>query len=136
MLDTPDYTFSRLTFMALRWANLKRLPIFKTPKGETKHSGADWSLNDWMTALAGEVGEAANLLKKVRRNDFTLDEARADLADELADVAIYLDILAAKAGVDLGAAIVRKFNSKSKEAGVSVFIDEIERTKFPPVAAT
>jgi NTP pyrophosphatase (non-canonical NTP hydrolase) len=36
------------------------------------------------------------------------------LADELADVFLYLDLLASKCGIDLPAAIVRKFNVVSE----------------------
>lgn len=32
------------------------------------HSIGDWSLSDWMTALTGEVGEAANIVKKLNRH--------------------------------------------------------------------
>ena len=34
----------------------------------------DWDADDWRLALLGEVGELANLFKKVRRGD-ELDEA-------------------------------------------------------------
>lgn len=83
-----------LTFAALREANRARLPMFKNSKGETQHSGIDWTLNDWLIATVGEIGEACNLLKKVRRGDFTNFEANDRLSREFADVAIYLDLLA------------------------------------------
>ena len=106
-----------LDFQTLRDANIARLPEFKNPKGEPAHSkpdGSDWSPADWLMAVTGELGEFANLLKKVRRNDMTLDEARPALAKELADVQTYLDILAFQIGVDLGAATVSKWNEVSK----------------------
>jgi NTP pyrophosphatase (non-canonical NTP hydrolase) len=86
-----------LTFRTLRDANIKRLPFFKNAKGRTAHSkpdGSDWTVSDWYMAASGEMGEFANLAKKVLRGDFTLDEVRGKLADELADVVIYVDILA------------------------------------------
>lgn len=67
-----------------------------------------------MVGTIGELGEAANVLKKVRRGDFTLDKARPKLTQEFADVVVYLDILAAKAGIDLGEAVIKTFNNKSK----------------------
>lgn len=84
-----------------------------------------WSLADWSNALAGEVGEACNVVKKIRRHEtgirglsggerHELDEA---LADELADVALYLDLVAQKAGINLAAAIALKFNRTSVEYG-------------------
>lgn len=116
---------STLTFAQLRGANTARLPQFKNAKGKPAHSevdGSDWSLNDWMTAVAGEVGETANLLKKVRRGDMSLDEARDELAKEIADIAIYLDILAFRCGIDLDRAIRLKFNTVSKRVGSNVFL--------------
>jgi len=117
---------SDLTFSALREANTKRIPLFKNAKGEQAHSendGSDWSLAEWCNAVTGELGEAANLIKKVRRGDFTLDEVREELAKEFADVVVYLDILAMRAGVDLGKATVSKFNEVSTRVGCNVFLD-------------
>lgn len=117
------YLTDGLTFNALRGANTARLPQFKNKKGEPAHSqpdGSDWSLNDWLTAAVGELGEAANVLKKVRRGDLTLDEARDDLAKEFADVVTYLDILANRCGIDLGQATIDKFNEISKRVGSNV----------------
>lgn len=102
----------KLTFQDLRDANAARHRVF---------AGCDeWSLNDWMTALAGEVGEAANILKKIRRGDFTLSEVRDELKSELADVQCYLDLLAYYADVDLGQATIDKFNHVSKRMGSTV----------------
>ena len=117
------YMTDGLTFNTLRGGNTARLPEFKNNKGETAHAkadGSDWSLNDWMTACVGELGEAANVLKKVRRGDLTLDEARPKLIMEFADVVIYLDIMAKQAGIDLGAAVMETFNNKSGKVGSRV----------------
>lgn len=119
------YMTNGLSFNTLREANKARLPQFKNPKGEPAHSepdGSDWSLSDWMTAVAGELGEAANIIKKVNRGDLSLDEARPLLAKEYADVATYLDILAMRTGVDLGKAVKEKFNEVSDRVGSTVKI--------------
>ena len=79
-----------------------------------------WTLNDWMTALVGEVGEAANIMKKVRRGDISLDEARPYLSEELGDIQTYLDILAYKLDIDLGEATRDKFNKVSQRVGSDV----------------
>jgi NTP pyrophosphatase (non-canonical NTP hydrolase) len=115
-----------LNFNTLRIANVKRLPLFKDAKGRVCHTddGRDWSPAQWLQAVVGELGEYANLRKKVERGDFTMAEARPDLADELADIVIYLDILAFQLGVDLGEAVTSKFNKTSKKVGVEVFIKE------------
>ena len=119
-------TAPSLTFGDLRLANSLRLPQFRNAKGERAHAradGSDWSLNDWCLAVLGELGEAANLLKKVRRGDMDLAAARPALADEFADVAIYLDLLAMQAGIDLGAAVVDKFNRKSRQVGATIYFE-------------
>lgn len=117
------YTTDGLTFNTLRGGNEARLPEFKNRKGETAHvnaDGSDWSLNDWAVALVGEAGEACNVLKKIRRGDMTLEEARPMLKQEFADVVIYLDLLAKQAGINLGEAIIETFNAKSKFVGSRV----------------
>ena len=114
-----------LTFSALRAANVARLPLFKNRRGEPAHSqpdGSDWSLGEWCNAVLGELGEAANLIKKVKRGDVTLDEARTDLAKEYADVVTYLDILAFQTGVDLGEATAEKWDEVSARVGVPLRI--------------
>lgn len=86
-----------MKFSTLRQANIARLPTFKNSLGQpahSKHDGSEWSLDDWLLAVGGEVGEALNKLKKVRRGDFTLDDMRGEIGKELADIVIYLDILA------------------------------------------
>jgi NTP pyrophosphatase (non-canonical NTP hydrolase) len=88
------------------------------------HPLARWSTSDWFTAVVGELGEAANIAKKLNRvrdgipgNDQTPDELRAALADEIADTFIYLDLLAQSEGIDLAAAIVAKFDRTSAKIG-------------------
>lgn len=117
------YMTDGLTFNTLRGANIARIPQFKNAQGLPAHSepdGSDWSLSDWCTAITGELGEAANIIKKVKRGDFTLDEARESLAKEFADVVIYLDILAMRAGINLGQATMDKFNETSIKVGSTV----------------
>lgn len=116
-----------LTFDQLRKANLARLPLFKNKKGEMAHSkadGSDWDLSTWSNAVLGELGEAANIIKKIRRGDVTLEEVREDLGREFADVQTYLDILAYQAGVDLGEATIKKWNEVSERIGCNIKIDE------------
>lgn len=114
-----------LTFEALREANRRRLPLFRNCHGLVAHSeadGSDWSPAQWLQAVVGELGEYANKRKKFERGDLTSTEFHACAQEELADVVIYLDILAKQLGVDLGEAVVEKFNRKSREIGVEVFL--------------
>lgn len=120
------YGTDGLTFNTLRRANLKRLPLFKDAKGRKCHSeedGSDWSPASWLQAVVGELGEYANLRKKVERGDLTPEEAKPMLAKELADVVIYLDILAAQLGIDLGESVMDKWNETSKKVGAPLYID-------------
>lgn len=121
-----SYLTNGLTFNTLRAANLKRLPLFRDAVGRKCHSkadGSDWSPAQWLQAVIGELGEYANLRKKVERGDMSLKDAKPMLADELADVVIYLDILAAQLGIDLGEAVMSKWNRTSEKVGAPLYID-------------
>jgi len=71
------------------------------------------ALSYWSNATLGELGEAANIIKKIERGDFPLDFKREDLAKEFADTLIYLDIMCEEAGINLSQAVVDKFNEVS-----------------------
>lgn len=93
------------------------------------HPLDSWSISDWFTAVMGELGEAANIAKKLNRvrdgiigNEETPEELQAKLAQELADTFIYLDLLAQRAGIDLESAVVATFNTKSSKIGYSEFL--------------
>lgn len=105
-----------LTFDAFRAANVTRCAKWH-PQGIDS-----WSPSDWMTAVMGELGELASLLKMRNRerdglpgNKFSPTDQQ--IADELADVLTYLDLLAASLFVNLGRAAARKFNEVSERVG-------------------
>lgn len=90
------------------------------------HELKAWSLSDWMTAAVGELGEAANIAKKLNRirdgvpgnrELETAAELHVRLRRELADAYIYLDLLAQAENIDLGDAVLDTFDAKSKEIG-------------------
>lgn len=96
-----------------------------------KHNLADWSASDWMTATMGELGEAANVVKKLNRerdgikgNTATVTVLREQLAREIADTFIYLDLMAQALGIDLESAVTRTFDAKSREIGYPHLIDK------------
>lgn len=68
------------------------------------------ALEHLVVCIVGELGELANLVKKVRRGDSTLAESRAFLIDETADVFIYLVKLANQMNVDLDIAYKSKMD--------------------------
>ena len=97
-----------LTFSALRSANNMRQKQWE--------AGAIFTIEYLGCALAGEVGEACNIIKKITRERLGAVGSRANtsqLAEELADVIIYTDLIARKADIDLAAAIRAKFNATS-----------------------
>lgn len=129
------YGTDGLTFNTLRQADINRLPTFKNSQGGRAHKkddGSDWNPAQWLQALVGEVGEFANLRKKFERGDITFEQYKVEAAKELADVQIYLDLLALRCldhgdyvdphGVNLGKATIDKFNEVSVRVGSEVFI--------------
>lgn len=114
-----------LTFDQLRAANIQRLPLFVNKHGQFAHSepdGSDWSDAQWLEAVVGEIGEYANLHKKLVRGDVDYPTFIKEAAKELADIQTYLDILAFRLGVDLGEATRSKFNEVSKRVGCEVML--------------
>lgn len=109
-------------FRTLQEAMAIRMPQFKNKSVEYANNGSDWSDAQWLQALVGELGEYANLKKKIERGDFSLEEKRVDLGKELADVTMYLVILASRLNIDLDSAIVNKFNEVSERIGADVFL--------------
>lgn len=108
-----------LAFNDLRRLNVDRVPKFG-------HTLEGWNALEWAGALCGEAGEAANVAKKLRRLDDgcavnTAGHDRASLVaalgKELADIVIYADLLAAREGIDLGRAVIEKFNEVSERVG-------------------
>lgn len=134
MNDTAE--LGSLDLAALRSANVSRLARWH---GDDD----DWTLADWSNAMCGEAGEAANIVKKIRRTesklwaaqkypgdvggashavaDLPAAEARAALVEklgaELADIVCYADLLAHHAGIDLAEAVWTKFNRVSEAQG-------------------
>ena len=115
-----------LRFEDLRAVNVRRCE-------DVFHPLFSWTETDWACALAGEIGELCNLIKKRRRLNPGVGEASKFIEfgvygtaaiDEMADVVIYLDLLAARMGVDLGAAIRKKFNEVSCRRGSAVLLPE------------
>ncbi len=107
----------------------------ESPRG-FGHKLENWSLSDWMTATLGELGEAANVAKKLNRyrdgiNGNTEPEVvlRAQLARELADTFIYLDLLAQREGIDLPAAVRKTFNAKSEQLKCPIRFERTGRTR-------
>lgn len=120
------------------------------------HDGGEpWTGADWSNAMCGEAGEGANVVKKLRRiatglwptnkypgdspeqidvGKLSAEEAHPVLvemlANELADVITYADLLAAFYGIDLELAIVKKFNRVSLKQG---FPERLDTERMRPI---
>jgi NTP pyrophosphatase (non-canonical NTP hydrolase) len=111
VLEWRDSLMDKLSFSTLRKFNVRRCV------SSFKHSLNDWSEAEWGNAIAGETGELCNLLKKRLRGESIPDD---DVADEIADVIIYLDLLSAKIELNLDEIIIRKFNKTSDKRGCEI----------------
>lgn len=143
---------SKLTFEALRRANASRAPRWHTSPagmlewtigdwymamaGETGE-GADELLPLMFMAFIGKLGSIGNIAKKYRRYQEGIANLSADperlvndrntavskLFEELADIQIYLDLLALRVretldtSEDIGDHVERKFNKTSELYG-------------------
>jgi NTP pyrophosphatase (non-canonical NTP hydrolase) len=120
---TVDGMREALTFAAFSAANRDRCEAangFNHPLGS-------WTASDWVTAIVGELGEAANIVKKLNRyrdnipgNKETADALREKLRREIGDTFVYLDLLSQSLGFDLAGAAVDVFDAKSEEIGYPV----------------
>lgn len=109
-----------MTFGQFSEANRARC---ESPQG-FNHPLTGWSSSDWMTALVGEVGEAANVVKKLNRyrdgvpgNKVSEQDLRDQLRRELGDVFVYLDLMAQSLGFTIADAATEVFNTKSADIG-------------------
>src|SRR5882762_5414217 len=109
-----------MTFGEFSQANRERC---ESPDG-FNHQLGSWSMSDWLTATAGELGEAANVIKKLNRyrdgvpgNKVSEDVLRNQLRKELGDVFVYLDLMAQSLGFNIADAAAEVFNAKSAEIG-------------------
>lgn len=106
-----------ITFAEFRAANRARCLRWH-PQGIES-----WSDSDWLTAIMGELGELASLIKMRNRerdgligNKFS--PTNEQIAKEAADVFTYLDLFCERNGIDLGLAAVLKFNEVSERNGL------------------
>lgn len=105
-----------LTFERFRKANVTRCLRWH-PLGIQS-----WSASDWLTAITGELGELASLVKMMNRERDGLPgnkfcPTKQMVADEIADVFTYLDLLAASMNIDMEVAVISKFNEISQRVG-------------------
>ena len=118
-----------VTYATLREANIARQQ--------------EWDAGNQITLayrgneLAGEVGEACNIIKKLERERLGIRGSRAtreQLAEELADIVICTDLVAMSEEIDLDAAVAAKFNATSEKVGLSTRLSAALAQAEQPVA--
>jgi|SRR5579859_5841404 len=120
----------KLTFEHVSQISLQRAMLWH-PRGLN-----EWSESDWSNAMAGEAGEVCNAVKNLRRiqcgltqskGPKTADEAIAEIAKEIGDTYLYLDLLAARMGLKIEDCIRDTFNRVSEREGfpqrISICVD-------------
>jgi NTP pyrophosphatase (non-canonical NTP hydrolase) len=106
-------------FRTLREANIARGIEWQ---GEVELPASFWGVE-----MAGEVGEACNVIKKLERERLGVRGSRdtvEHLAEELADVVICADLVARHYGINLDQAVARKFNATSEKVGLKTRLVE------------
>lgn len=110
---------------------IKELARVSVDRGRRWRAGEEWLVVDYTNALAGEVGEACNAAKKLRRLQLRMsnvnsasgrelaseEAARAAIAKEAADTVLYVPQLFDLLGIDMEQTLVEVFNEKSVEHG-------------------
>jgi NTP pyrophosphatase (non-canonical NTP hydrolase) len=111
---------SDMTFKQFDEANKKRCEA----SNGFNHLLSEWSTSDWMVAIVGELGEAANIIKKLNRvrdgipgNDETEEELMAKLRKEMGDAYVYMSLTCQSLGFNLIDAVIDVFNAKSEKIG-------------------
>lgn len=110
----------KLGFRYVTRANIERALLW--------HKGGldEWSISDWAVAAAGEMGEVCDAIKKLNRARDGIEGTRTatveDVGDEIADTFLYLNLLAARLGLDLADLVEKKFNEVSRREGFDVYL--------------
>lgn len=77
--------------------------------------------------LAGEAGEACNVIKKLEREALGIRGSRdtqEHLVEELCDVIICAYLIGMDIGINLDEEVAKKFNATSLKYGLPVFMEE------------
>lgn len=109
-------------FNDLRTANINRCSEWE--------QGVDPGHAFYATELGGECGEALNKVKKLERERLGMVGSRCtveELAEELADVIICVDLLALRFGINLADAVAEKFNATTDKNGLSTYLNHDSR---------
>jgi NTP pyrophosphatase (non-canonical NTP hydrolase) len=65
-------------------------------------------LEHLIVSVVGEVGELANITKKIVRGDITYDDAKENITEEVVDIFIYVIKLCYQIGIDVEKSYLEK----------------------------
>lgn len=105
--------------LTLDLKHLRALSVERAIKGFNCYDNQP--ITYWTTAVAGELGELCNMVKKLQRiaaggHSYTAKNITpAMLKEEIGGIFIYLDLLAARLDISTEEAIIETFNAKSIE---------------------
>ena len=123
------YMTDGITFNVLREANRRRQQEWP---GNDKADVAFRAIE-----LAGEAGEVAEAIKKFLRAERGIKGStatREDVASEMGDMLVSLDLLADELGIDLGDAVRSKFNQTSEKYGMRTYLGQSDWHLKPETA--
>ena len=72
-------------------------------------------LEHLIVCMLGEFGEFSNLVKKVKRGDFFLDEIKEQMNEEFIDIFIYLVKIANQLNIDMEKEYLTKMKKNEKK---------------------
>lgn len=116
-----------LTFQQLAEVNITRCRRWHDPNS--------WNPQMWGLAAAGEMGECCNALKKLWRHDNSIQQNAVttdrekllqNVAFEIGDTVVYLDLLAQRLGLKLEDCVRDTFNRISVREGFPERLEENE----------
>lgn len=108
---------SDLTFKALREANVLRNRVYEA-RAKLDSPVDQWDAKMWTVKLTEEVGELAQALIRFWDEGGDVQAVR----EEIADVAIVCDLLAACLEINLESAVREKFNARSSKRNIAVML--------------
>ena len=125
------YGTDGMTFNVLRQANKRRQQEWPgNEKADTSFRALE---------LAGEAGEVAEAVKKLLRAERGIKGSTAtrdDVAAEMGDLLVSLDLLADSLGIDLGKAVREKFNATSQKYGMRTYLSDTDWHLHPEKQTT
>ena len=67
-----------------------------------------------LLSIAGELGEASNIVKKIIRGDFSLAEKREEISEEIVDIFIYLIKISYQFKIDIEDLYLKKMRKNTE----------------------